>query len=279
MAILKFLGNGSCFNTKSGNTSAYTKVFEFPDDTTITEDIYLKSKQSGDVNFIDSCNFHHNCKESEMKKRLILFDCGESVFERIIEKGILDDVDEVTVLITHLHSDHAGSLPSLIFYLHYVKNICPRIIFYSNRLMVNYLDICGVGRELYTHYPKLTGGKLYYTMPLEVIFQEHANLEHAYGYVLNIAGYTVYYSGDTTFINQNVLELFRENQKWFHKSYGINEFYQDVTKYENDAHMNILKLAEIIKPEERSRITCMHFDDDETIEIARNYGFNIAEVT
>ena len=57
----------------------------------------------------------------------------------------------------------------------------------------------------------------------------------------------------------------------------IKYFYQDVTKYVNDAHMNIHNLAKIFSKEERKRVTLMHFDDEEVIKIAEEYGFNIAE--
>lgn len=87
--MLKFLGNGSCFNVKSGNTAAY----------------YL----------------------SKDKKRLFLIDCGESVFEKIVPK--MEGVQKVIVVITHFHSDHIGSLPSFIFYCNIVLGIKPIVVF------------------------------------------------------------------------------------------------------------------------------------------------------
>ena len=80
---LKFLGRGSAFNTKEGNTSAY----------------YKKNNM------------------------LLLIDCGTTVFKSILGKHLLNDVKEVNVLITHLHDDHVGSLSSLIMYCYYCKGI------------------------------------------------------------------------------------------------------------------------------------------------------------
>ena len=62
---LLFLGRGAAFNPKEGNTSAY----------------FLENNQ------------------------LFLIDCGESIFERIINKNILKNIDAINVLITHTHSD------------------------------------------------------------------------------------------------------------------------------------------------------------------------------
>lgn len=78
---LKFLGNGSCFNTQMGNTSGY---------------------------MIDN--------ENDM----YLFDCGADVFSKIKNNNILDGVNNVYVFITHFHDDHMGSLASLIFYSYYI---------------------------------------------------------------------------------------------------------------------------------------------------------------
>ena len=91
--MLKFIGTGSCFNYKMGNNSAY---------------------------------YIHNVNG---KKRFILFDCGEDVFHKILNNNLLNEIDEVFVVITHLHSDHVGSLPSFVFYLHFVLNIKPVIYF------------------------------------------------------------------------------------------------------------------------------------------------------
>jgi len=68
--MLKFIGIGSAFNTKLGNTSAYIK-------------------QNG---------------------VLLLIDCGELTFDRILKMNLLDDVNEVHIAVIHTHPDHIGSL-------------------------------------------------------------------------------------------------------------------------------------------------------------------------
>lgn len=226
--ILKFLGTGSCFNTKAGNNSAY---------------------------------FIHNLGG---KKRLVLFDCGETVFARILELGLLKDIEEVFILITHLHTDHVGSLSSLIFYLHYVLNIKPVVCFPYNSVTL-YLDLVGVDHELYEY---VNTGNIYYD--IQALNQNHSKKISAFGYLFKLDNNLIYYSGDSKSINPLVLDMFRDPNS------NITEFYQDVTKYENDAHMNINDLVSIFSKEERKKITLMHFDDDELISIAKKYGFNVA---
>ena len=98
--MLKFLGIGSCFNFDMGNTSAY----------------YIDNKE----------------------KTMLLFDCGETVFSELGKKGLLSDLEKATVIITHLHSDHVGSLPSLIFYFHYVLPHLNLKVFHLNQLLLIY---------------------------------------------------------------------------------------------------------------------------------------------
>ena len=73
--MLKFIGSGSAFNTKLGNTSAYYKIGH----------------------------------------QMLLIDCGSNIFHRIKEHNLLEGIEDIHVLITHTHADHVGSLADLIF--------------------------------------------------------------------------------------------------------------------------------------------------------------------
>ena len=71
-----FLGSGAGFYPEAGNTSAY---------------------------FLTDGH-------------LFLIDCGETVFSELKKRGILNGISDITVVISHLHSDHCGSLSSLIIF-------------------------------------------------------------------------------------------------------------------------------------------------------------------
>lgn len=75
--MLKFIGCGSAFAVKTANNSAF---------------------------FIDN-------------DTLNLFDCGETIFENIVRKNLLKGIKKVNIFLTHLHSDHAGSLGTMVFYV------------------------------------------------------------------------------------------------------------------------------------------------------------------
>lgn len=222
---LKFLGTGSCFNTKFGNTSAY----------------YYYSDN----------------------KHLFLIDCGETVFSSIRYSEMLLEAESVDILITHLHSDHAGSLESLIFFCHYYKNIIPTVIFPDVYEMSSYLK-----RVPQNFYNLLTPNQ-YEKFNICYFCQHHIVGVESYGYLMNINGKNIFYSGDSKTINPKVLHLLMNG--------NIDYFYQDVTRFNIDPHMNVNDLANIIPPEKRKFVTCMHFDDNETLEMARDLGFKVAK--
>ena len=114
MIDLKFLGRGSAFNTKEGNTSAY----------------FLRDNT------------------------LFLIDCGDSIFQKIKENNLINDsIKDVIVLITHFHYDHVGSLSSLIMYCYYCRKIKCKI-FYPNKLELLLLlrNMGCIENEIYEYY-------------------------------------------------------------------------------------------------------------------------------
>lgn len=231
MNKLKFIGTGSCFNTELGNTSAY---------------ILLENGE------------------------LLLFDCGESVFNEIMKLHILDDITSISVIITHLHSDHVGSLPSLIFYLAYTKKIRPKIYFPLFDLRY-FLKVCGVPSELYEY--SMESNSPYYTMRAFKV--PHVPKLNSFSYMFEFPklNTTIYYSGDAKEIPADFLAYFKKN----YNKKNIY-MYHEVTRYTNDAHMHIEKLAKLFSEKERKNITCMHFDDEATIEMAKIYEFNVATI-
>ena len=76
---LCFLGRGAGFYTREGNTSAFFKSGE----------------------------------------EMLLIDCGETVFGQLTEEHLLDGVRKLRIIITHLHSDHCGSLGTLGLYWYF----------------------------------------------------------------------------------------------------------------------------------------------------------------
>lgn len=227
--ILKFLGRGSAFNTKEGNTSAYIKE----------------------------------------NKELILLDCGENIFERIIKNDLLDKVKTVNVFITHLDSDHVGSLSSLIYYCHYIKHITVNVHFPNNDLL-ELLNIQGhLNREDYNfRYLDTEKNTLMNYIKIKPIKVKHIKTLQCFGYLIYFKDKIIWYSGDCSEISNVINE------------YNIDEFYQDtcLADYEGNVHTSLRLLDKTIINYDRNKIYCMHIDSNELIKKAKELGFNVVEV-
>lgn len=223
---ISFIGNGSCFNTTFGNNSAYYKK----------------------------------------EQTLLLIDCGESIFERLMKLEILENVKDVNILITHMHTDHVGSLASLLFFCEYGKGIVPTVIYPEKNIMSQFLTLVGNEPQAYNVIEPRECKKF----NIQEIKQQHSNFINAYGYILELDGKRIYYSGDTKVIPEDIIKDFKENK--------FDEFYQDVSRYETPAHMNLETLAKLFNENQRSKITCMHFDDEITRTKAECLGFDISKV-
>lgn len=235
--MLKFIGTGSAFNTKLGNTSAYYK-------------------ENGN---------------------LLLIDCGESVFGRILDLNLLDDVNNVYIAITHTHGDHVGSLSSLVLYLNIMKGIVPNILITTEdsaesqeNTFSTILSIGGVveGEYEFTYcdmMEEVFEGLITINMPTI----EHSKKLTSYAVELIFNDKIIYYVGDN-----NDEKYIKSIVKKLNKSDII---YTDGTnrEYKNSVHISLNKLCEIIPEQKRKQTYCMHFDSYATIQDAKDCGFNV----
>ena len=227
--ILNFLGRGSAFNVKEGNNCAYIKS--------------------------DS--------------QLLLIDCGEGVFERIIKKRILDGIDNVNVVITHIHSDHSGSLSSLLYYCYYIKHITVNVYFPDN-ILRDLLKVLGNVENRDYIFNKIDTEKstemgFVNIQPVKV---EHSKELACYGYIIKLGQKIIWYSGDCRGVSDIV------------NKYEFDEIYQDTClgDYEGNVHTSLRVLCESIPRDKRKNIYCMHIDCDELIEESEKEGFNVVEI-
>lgn len=218
---LKFLGTGSCFNIKAGN----------------------------------NCAYYYN----EKTGFLILFDCGEDIFRKIVMK--FKNLRKVVIVITHFHSDHIGSLPSFIYYCNIAFSDLKPIIIYPDNCINKLLKKMGVANWRYIHKKSVKS--------IETVKVEHFDMLKSYGYVIKFGKTKIYYSGDSKNLPLDILERFIEGD--------INYIYHDMTRYRNDSHMNVDDMAKLIPKNLRKYVYAMHLDDNKNKIIAIKYGFKIAK--
>lgn len=202
--------------------------------------------------------------------KMILFDCGETVFHEIIKNDIIDDaIDSIDIIITHFHSDHVGSLGSLIFYCRYKQLKEVNVIFPIKKIPLDLLDIFGIDRKLYN---------LKYPMEVEEYYlkeysQLHGDIDEngvfltmpSYGYHVKYKNINFYYSGDTAIIKDEVLEKFQKKE--------IDVMYHEVTTDGYPTHVQLDYLEKCIPLESRDRVCCMHMGDSVNIKKIKELGF------
>ncbi len=232
--MLKFLGIGSAFNTELGNNSAFVK------------------------------------KENS----LILIDCGGTVFHRLQKVKLLEGVENVYIIITHMHPDHVGSLGEVIFYNHYILKNKVNLIYPNKEHMTQFLLNMGMSEEMYT---LISGTQIevddeqFRKFNIEYSSVCHVELIESYSFMLQLDGKMIYYSGDSNHIHSQVINKLEKGE--------IDTIYQDTCglDYEANPHLSLNKLKQLIKRQYRNRVCCMHLDQYLDKEEIVKEGFNVAD--
>lgn len=218
---LTFLGSGACFYPALHNTSAYFVI----------------------------------------DNNLILLDCGETVYERLLDSMDISQFEQIYVIITHLHADHVGSLGSL---LSYCSCILKKRIFviHPQDKICSLLSMMGIAESFYTYKAQLSDEiPGLHIVPVEV---QHAMDMKCYGYEISWQNWCIYYSGDAAAIPEVILEKFYSGI--------VQEIYQDTASHESEHHMYLGELEQVIPQSHRSRVTCMHLDGNYSEELEKK-GF------
>ena len=229
--ILNFIGTGGAFSTKYINNSAY---YYLKDDT------------------------------------ILLFDSGETVFHEILKTNLINEsIKRVDIVITHFHSDHVGSLGSLVFYLRYKKVKEVNIIFPIKYIPYMLLNIYGIGEKLF-NIKKPCEIKEYYIKEYEQLHgdvDENGNIISmpSYGYHVINDNDNFFYSGDTCTISDIILKKFKNKE--------IKIMYLEVTTDGYKSHMQLDSLVKLIDLKDRKRVVCMHMGDSIDVLKIKKLGF------
>lgn len=232
---LKFLGKGAAFYPVLGNTSAYF--------------IY--------------------------DKNLFLIDCGESVFKKVYEKDLFSEIDNLYVFITHTHSDHIGSLSSLILYCSHKFDIKTKIVIPKENKYLdsikNILDSMGVDKSNYEFINDLDLDNKYDVFDnIRYVETTHCDDITSYSIIFEKDNRVIYYSGDT-----NELDTVKSI---IHGDKNIDKIYIETCSERLDSHIYYEDLLEVIPKNLRDRVYCMHLDTMDIVDKLEENGFKIVEV-
>ena len=229
---LTFLGRGAGFNPDEGSTSSF---------------------------FID-------------KGELFLIDCGESIFHSLMKKKILDSASAVNIFVTHTHSDHVGSLGTLVLYAFAVKKIPVNIIIDNHMGYVSsirtLLRINGLTEDMY-RFVQASSYTGCYTVFNKVSYfkTKHCDELKTCGILFETDQGLVFYSGDLNDLSP-LIKVINSGRK-------IDKIYIDSNNDRKPSrhHISIHQLHDILPPELKPRVHCMHFNNDQCIADAKAYGF------
>ena len=191
---------------------------------------------------------HNNSAYIEDNNKLIIIDCGFTVFEQLKNKFDFNKYSNIEIIITHLHNDHAGSLSQIILYLWFIYN--KKVTIYSKCERIrDYLEITGTPKESYEIKNESEN--------ITFIKTNHVQHLDAYGFKLKVKDKNIIYTGDTNTLNPFLPHI--ENEK-------IDELYVDVSRF-GGAHLKIDDIVEELAKINKSGtlVDLMHLDDKEYI--------------
>ena len=228
-------------------------------------------------------------------KALYLIDCGETMFDVLYHKLDLASIEDVYVILTHMHADHVGSLGTLISYFYCLFNKAIHVV-YPQETIKQLLTLEGITPLGYHYHETLPENPAGLTaVPVEV---KHALDMKCYGYVLSDGTETIYYSGDsselpedmkcygyvlsdgteTIYYSGDSSELPEDIRTRFLAG-EIGRIYHDTSTHDspNPSHCYYGKMEKWIPREERHRVYCMHLDSP-CEDMLKEKGFSIVEV-
>lgn len=176
-------------------------------------------------------------------KEVFMIDCGSTIFNTFRAKG-LDEYKKINIIITHMHTDHVGSLGTLIEWMYYVKGVRVNVLT-TNELetdILNYLEIVGIEYRMFNVYVT-SDDKDYITKNnIEVVFQETKHVPQLRSYSITIIRdrtEMIVYSGDTTGKFESGNDLLFLHYDWCmvnYKNLELHGLYLDVSLNNSPVH-------------------------------------------
>lgn len=103
---------------------------------------------------------------------------------------------------------------------------------------------------------------------MQPVKQKHYT-KYSYGYLFEANNKKVFYSGDTSEIKKQILDLILADK--------LDYVFFDSAKSKNPYHISIQELSQAIPPKHRKNVYCMHLHDQFSPHDVHQYGFKSVE--
>lgn len=158
---LNFIGIGGAFNTKLGTNSSYIKE----------------------------------------KNKILFIDFGLDTFDKVVRHKLIEDVKEIYVLITHLHGDHVGGLPTFIQYCYICFNKVVKVINNSETFTKNLETLLNITAVEHTNYEFVSNANLPFSFKVELKKTTHTSLLECYSVIFHENDNKILYTSDSNDID------------------------------------------------------------------------------
>ena len=235
----------------------------------------FKLKSLGFGSAFNSQEYGNNSWYFIEKDKVFMIDCGYTVFNTFREKG-LDNYKEINIIITHMHTDHVGSLGTLIEWMYCVKGFKVNILSHNTlkRDLFDYLLISGIEESMFNLEVTPYGKGYINKDSIEIIFEKVKHVPQIKTYSITLIRNStdmIIYSGDTTEKFQSGNDSLFRHYSWFMDRYPelrLEGLYLDVSLNGSSVHANYYKnimgtcdmLDEDLK-RFNTKVVIMHLDD------------------
>lgn len=232
----KFLGIGSAFNTKLGNTSCY---------------------------FYD-----------EKNNKLTLIDCGWDVYSKLIKQGLLESKPDIIIRLTHTHGDHIGSLTTLLEHSFYVNK--KKCFIKSQRIgqLRTILDGMLVDQGIYDVYDCSCDENQGFRIP-HIIRNDIVDSSFAHFISDNKDEFIFAWdsAGVSSEIYNRFVERSRSTAVWYKRN-TVYLFHDCcLANYPGNVHTYYKLLLDLVPEELRPNVFPVHIDDEKVLDIMVEAGF------
>ena len=142
-----------------------------------------------DVDYLNSAAKLH------FREKHILIDCGFTVFPTLVHKNLIQRVDHI--ILTHLHNDHCGSLPTLLLYKSIIEKSPRPVILYPSEQFKNQLySVLEPQIKDPDKYAEFVPLEQYSGITAIDTFGQHSEDMQTFAYVFDEDEHRIAYSGD-----------------------------------------------------------------------------------